>query len=178
MRHLPWFATILALPALVLPLQAQERLPRNPLTQDQAHQVAEASIDPPLRVHLYTKFLDEDAKAIEGLSHRADTPARNQLMSSKLEDFADLMDELGSNLDMYDRRMADIRKALKPLDKAVQQWQSMLKNLPQQRGFRISRADAIDSSNDLADQTKHLIVKQDAYFKEHKNQRGQQRQIP
>ena len=155
------------------------QIPRHdPLTPKQAQQIAEAGIDPPGRVDLFTKFLNEHAEAITKLSKRADTPARNRLMSQSLEDFSALMDELGDNLDMYSNRKADIRKALKPLNKAIPHWQEMLRGLPGEPGFKVARDDALASSNDLADQTKQLIQDQAVYFKEHKNQAGQERAEP
>lgn len=159
------------------PLLAQ-RQTRDPLTPDQAQQIASAGIDPPGRVRLYTKFLNEHADAIKGLARRADTPARNNRLASELEDFADLMDELGSNLDVYSDRKSDIRKALKPLDDSIQQWQQMLHDLPSESAFDLARTDAMDSSNDLADQAKQMTHDQDVYFEEHKDQQGQERAVP
>ena len=177
MRILPCLAIVLMMPMLASSLPAQ-RLPHDPLTRAQASKIAEASIDPPLRVKLYTKYISEHADSIKALAKRADTAARNHRIASDLEDFADLMDELGSNLDMYSDRKADIRKALKPLSEAIVRWQTVLHDLPNEHGFDLERTDAIDSSNDLSDQTKQLIQSQDAYFKEHKDQKGQQRALP
>jgi ABC-type transporter Mla subunit MlaD len=177
MRPTPLHSAILTLFLLGTPVIAQ-RAPHDPLTPAQANQIAEASIDPPLRVGLYTKFLNEHADEIKALAKRADTRARSQTLAGDLEDFADLMDELGSNLDVYSDRKADIRKALKPLSEAIERWQTILKELPSEPGFDLERTDAMDSSNDLADQTKQLIQTQDAYFKEHKDQKGQQRAEP
>lgn len=159
------------------PTWAQKQA-RDPLTQAQAEQIAQAGIDPPERVHLYNKFLDEHADAIKALAKRADTPARNNRLASDLEDFANLMDELGSNLDVYSDRKADIRKSLKPLNESIQRWQAMLNGLPSEATFDLARTDALDSSNDLADQAKQLMEDQDKYFKEHKDQAGQERNLP
>lgn len=177
MRTFPLFALLLASLLMAAPLAAQRQV-RDTLTPAQADKIAEAGIDPPLRVELYTKYLNEHADAIAALAKRAPSPARSQQMSNDLEDFANLMDELGSNLDMYSDRKADIRKALKPLNESIQKWQAMLHKLPADPGFDLSRTDAADSSSDLADQTKQLIQDQDAYFKEHKDQAGQQRAEP
>ena len=177
MRPLPLLAAILTLPMLATPVIAQKQ-PRDPLTPVQANKIAEASIDPSARVGLYTKYLNEHADEIKALAKRADTRARSQKLASDLEDLADLMDELGSNLDVYSDRKADIRKALKPLSDSIQRWQTILKELPSEPGFDLERTDAMDSSNDLADQTKQLIEVQDAYFKEHKDLKGQERAEP
>ena len=162
---------------LSAPLSAQHQA-RDPLTSAQAEEIAKAGSFPDQRVHLYTKYLDEHAKTIESLVKRANTPARNEQMTNDLEDFADLMDELGSNLDVYSDRKADIRKVLKPLNEAIQRWQAMLKILPSEPALDIARTDALDSSNDLADQAKQMMQDQDQYFQEHKTQAGQDWHMP
>lgn len=155
------------------PAPAQRQV-RDPLTQAQADQIAQSGIDPVERVHLYTKFLEEHADEIKATAKRADTPARNQKLASNLEDFADLMDELGSNLDVYSDRKSDIRKALKPLNDDIPRWQSMLNGLPSESEFDLARTDALDSSNDLSDQAKQMMQDQDKYFAAHKEESGQE----
>lgn len=177
MRPFLLLTTLLCLLLTAPSLWGQKQV-RDPLTQAQAEQIAQAGIDPPERVHLYNKFLDEHADAIKALAKRADTPARNNRLASDLEDFANLMDELGSNLDVYSDRKADIRKALKPLNESIQRWQAVLNGLPSEPTFDLARTDALDSSNDLADQAKQLMQDQDQYFKEHKDQAGQERKLP
>ncbi len=167
----------LVLLTVAAPLSAQRQV-EDPLTPAQAQEVAQAGIDPLERVHLYNKFLDEHADAIKALAKRADTPARNDRMADDLEDFADLMDELGSNLDVYSDRKSDIRKALKPLNESIQRWQSILNGLPSESSFDLARTDALDSSNDLADQARQMLQDQEKYFAEHKDRAGQVWQMP
>lgn len=172
--------------SLILPLMflllaasvAAQKQVRDPLTPTQAEEIAKAGIDPNQRVHLYTRYLDEHAEAIKALAKRADTPARNNMMASDLEDLANLMDELGSNLDVYSDRKADIRKTLKPLNEAIQRWQAMLNGLPSESAIDLARTDALDSSNDLADQAKQMMQDQDKYFTEHKDETGQEWHVP
>jgi len=177
MRPLNVVATVFVIFLFAAPTVGQNQA-YNTLTPDQVEKIAEASIDPPERVSLYVKFLDERADAIKALSKRAKSAARAHHLDNDLESFANLMDELGSNLDMYSDRKADIRKALKPLNESVQKWQAMLHDLPSDQAYDISLTDAVDASNDLATQAKQLIKDQDAYFKEHKDQAGQQRVEP
>ena len=162
---------------LSVSLSAQHQA-RDPLTPAQAEEIAKAGIYPDQRVHLYTKYLDEHANTIESLAKRADTRARNDQMANDLEDFADLMDELGSNLDVYSDRKADLRKMLKPLNEAIQRWQAMLNRLPTESALDLARTDALDSSNDLADQAKQMMQNQDQYFKENKKEAGQEWHMP
>jgi Mg2+ and Co2+ transporter CorA len=176
MRHFS-LSIPLMLFLLAAPLAAQRQV-RDPLTPAQAEEIAKAGIDPNERVHLYTRYLDQHADAIKALAKRADTPARNNMMAGDLEDLADLMDELGSNLDVYSDRKADIRKTLKPLNDAIQRWQAILKGLPSESAFDLARTDALDSSNDLADQARQMTQDLDNYFKEHKDQTGQEWHVP
>ncbi len=169
-------ATLLCL-LVAAPLGAQ-KVKREPLSETQQDQIAEAGIDPVARVDLYVKFLNERADTIKGLIPRAHTSARTFRLDNELQDFAALMDELGDNLDVYSDRKADIRKSLKGLNEGVQRWQALLNGLPSEPGFQLSREDAIDSSNDLAAQAKQITADQTAYFKEHKDEKGQDRAEP
>jgi hypothetical protein len=169
-------ATLLGL-FLAAPLHAQ-RQQRDPLTGAQAEQIANAGLDPDARIGLYTKFLNEHAENIQALGRRIPSVARDHQLRNGLEDFANLMDELGDNLDTYGGRRADLRKSLKKLNEAIPRWQQILHGLPGNQGFSVALADAVDSSNDLARQAKKLLVSQTAYFKIHKHQRGQQRYEP
>lgn len=162
---------------LATPLLAQ-RVKREPLTDAQQEQIAEAGIDPVARIGLYLKFINERADTIKGLIPRAHTAARGSRLDGELQDFAALADELGDNLDVYSDRKADIRKSLKPLSDSIERWQALFKALPSEPAFEISRRDAIESSSDLADQAKKLTADQTAYFDLHKDEKGQDRYEP
>lgn len=155
-----------------------QRQHRDTLTPGQIEQIREAGIDPNLRIALYTKFLDERAEALKKLSGRAISRARNQKLDNQLQDFTSLMDELGSNLDQYGDRKADMRPALKKLNGSTPQWLSLLKALPEDTAFDESRKEAIESCQDLSDDAKQLETQQLAYFTTHKKQKGQERAEP
>jgi|SRR5580658_4184402 hypothetical protein len=159
------------------PLSGQKQK-REPLTEAQQDQIAEAGIDPAARIDLYVKFLNEHADTIKGLTPRAHSSARNSRLENELEDFTALMDELGDNLDVYSDRKADLRKSMKGLNEGVERWQQILSSLPSEPGFELSRKDALESSNDLSAQAKQITADQDAYFKEHKDEKGQDRAEP
>jgi hypothetical protein len=54
----------------------------------------------------------------------------------------------------------------------------VLKDLPSEPAFEITRQDAIESSNDLAGQAKKITADQTAYFDLHKDEKGQDRYEP
>jgi hypothetical protein len=162
---------------LAAPLGAQKEK-REPLTEVQIEKIREAGIDPVERVSLYTKFLDEHAEVLKGLTSRVHSAARGQRVDDELQDFTALMDELGSNLDVYSERKADVRKALKPLNEATGRWLGILRALPGEPAFDLARKEAIESSEELADQAKRLETEQIDYFNQHKDERGQDRAEP
>ena len=170
-------AAILACLFWAVPLLAQKEK-REPLTGAQVELIREAGIDPIERVKLYTKFLDEHAEVIKGLTKRALSNARSRRLDDELQDFTALMDELGSNLDVYSVRKADIRKALKPLTEATQRWLGILRSLAGEQGFDLERKEAIESCDDLAEQAKRLLQEQTDYFNLHKDEAGQDRAEP
>ena len=160
-----------------LPLAAQKEK-REPLTEAQIDKIREAGIYPDERVALYTKFLDEHAETIKALTNRVHSAGRSRKLDDELQDFTALMDELGSNLDVYSERKADIRKGLKPLTEAAPRWLGILRALAGEPGFDLARKEAIESGEDLADQAKRLLSEQIEYFKQHKDEQGQDRAEP
>ncbi len=170
----------LLVPTLLLvaaPLWAQKES-RQPLTEAQVDQIREAGIDPDARIKLYTKFAGEHIDAIKALAARGRSSARTQHIDNELQDLAALMDELGSNLDQYGDRKADMRKSLKALNEAAPRWVDALHALPAEPGFNVSRDDALESTHDLAGQVADLYKDQSAYFAAHKDEKGQERAEP
>ncbi|MGA3373093.1 MAG: hypothetical protein ABSC48_15150 [Terracidiphilus sp.] len=169
-------AVILACLLLVARLCAQKQK-REPLTDAQADQVAAAGTEPNERVALYTKFLDEHAETIKGLTSRVRSAGRSRRLDDELQDFTALMDELNANLDVYSERKSDIRKALKPLTEATERWLETLRALSAEPAFELARTEAIESAEDLAGQAKRLLAEQTEYFKLHKDEQGQERKV-
>jgi hypothetical protein len=171
------FAPILVCLFCAIPLHAQLEK-REPLTEAQIEKIREAGIDPDERVKLYTQFLDEHASVIKGLTSRAKSAARGRRLDNELQDFTALMDEFGSNLDLYSDRHADIRRSLKALPAATQKWLDILRALAGEPPFDLARKEAIESGEDLADQATRLLREQTEYFDLHKDEQGQDRAEP
>lgn len=155
-----------------------QREKREPLTGPQIEEIREAGIDPNKRITIYTRILNEHAETIKGLTNRVRSDQRAHRLDNELQDFAALIDELGSNLDEYSDRKADIRKALKELAESSQRWLGILRALAGEPGFDLSRKDAIESADDLTDQATRLDNEQTEYFNLHKDERGQERAEP
>lgn len=177
MRLSAYFLALSLALACALNLAAQKEK-REPLTGPQIEEIREAGIYPDERVGLYTKFIDEHAQTIKGLTPRAKSGNRAQRLDGELQDLTALMDELGTNLDVYSDRKADIRKALKNLSETAPRWLGILRALAGEPGFELSRKEAIESGEELADQAKRLLTEQTDYFNIHKDEKGQERAEP
>jgi hypothetical protein len=151
---------------------------REPLTGAQVEQIREAGVFPDDRIGLYAKFIGEHAETIKGLTSRGKSPARAHRLDDELLDLTALMDELGSNLDEYSDRKADLRKSLKTLSDEAPHWVAILRALAGEPGFELSRKEAIESSEDLAGEAKRLLTEQTDYFNAHKEEKGQERAEP
>ena len=160
------------------PCLVAQKEKRQPLTEAQIEQIRDAGIDPPARIALYTKFLDEHAEVIKSLTNRAKSIARAKHLDDELQDFTALLDELGDNLDQYADRKADLRPALKPLNEAAPRWINILRALAGEPTFDEARKEAIESGEDLGDQAKRLLSEQTDYFNLHKDEQGQDRAEP
>ena len=176
-RRLPWFLVIASvlICAAISPAQKEKR---EPLTGPQIEEIREAGIFPDDRIGLYTKYINEHADTIKGLTSRAKSGGRAQRLDGELQDLTALMDELGTNLDVYSDRKADIRKALKALNEAAPRWLGILRTLAGEPGFDLARKEAIESGEDLAGQAKRMLTEQTDYFNLHKEEKGQERAEP
>ena len=177
MRPIRCLSAVLVCLLFAAPLPAQTNK-RAPLTEAEIEQIREAGIDPNGRIALYTKFLNEHADTIKGLTNRSKSAARARRLDDELLDFTALMDELGANLDQYSDRHADIRKALKSLADDSPHWLVNLRALAGEPVFDLSRKEAIESGEDLVDQAKRLLTEQTEYFNQHKDEQGQERAEP
>ncbi|HEY2472346.1 MAG TPA: hypothetical protein VGI45_31455 [Terracidiphilus sp.] len=148
------------------------------LTEAQVEKIREAGIDPNERIRLYTEFVNGHVGVVKSLMNRGKSDARAHKLDKELHDVSSLMDELGSNLDQYTDRHADMRHALKTLADESQQWVATLRALAGEPPFDLSRKDAIEAGEELADEAQRLLREETAYFEVHKDETGQQRAEP
>ncbi|HEY1578190.1 MAG TPA: hypothetical protein VGF82_14060 [Terracidiphilus sp.] len=148
------------------------------LTEAQVEKIREAGIDPNERIKLYTQFVNDHVNAVKALTNRAKSDARTARLDRELQNVADLMDEVGANLDQYSDRHADMRNALKTLADESQRWLVTLRALAGEGPFDLSRKEAIEADQDIADESQRLLREQTEYFAAHKDEKGQERAEP
>jgi hypothetical protein len=170
--------SLLFLTPIASPRAAAQKDHHDTLTEDQVEKIREAGIYPNERIKLYTSYLNDHVDAVKGLTNRRKSEARGSRLDTELQDVAKLMDEIGSNLDEYSERHADLRPALKVLTEDSQRWLTTLRALAGESQFDLSRKEAIEAGQDLADQAKRLLREQTDYFAIHKDEKGQERAEP
>lgn len=163
--------------AILRPLAAQKEH-RQPLTEAEIDKIREAGIIPDQRISLYAKFLNDHAETIRGLTNRRQSALRSKRIDDELLDLTALMDELGSNLDQYSERKADMRGSLKKLTDDAPRWLGVLRALAGEPAFDEARKEAIEAGDDLSEEAKRLLAEQNDYFALHKDQQGQERAEP
>ncbi len=171
-------ATLAALAGFNAPIVAAQKDHHDPLTEAQVDKIREAGIDPNERIRLYTEYLNEHVNVVKSLTSRGKSEARAIHLDRELQDVTTLMDEIGSNLDEYSDRHADMRQALKMLSDESQRWLSTIKALAGEAPFDLSRKEAIEAGQDLTDQAQRLLREQTEYFALHKEEKGQERAEP
>jgi len=172
------FAILAVLASFVSPGAIAQKDHHDPLTEVQVEKIREAGIYPNERIKLYVEYVGDHVNAVKGLTNRSKSDARARRLDNELHDVATLMDELGSNLDEYSDRHADVRGALKTLADESQHWLIILKALAGESQFDLSRKEAIEAGEDLTDQAQRLLREQTEYFALHKEEKGQDRSEP
>jgi hypothetical protein len=176
--HTITLATLVGIAGFSVPVAIAQKDHHDPLTEAQVDKIREAGIDPNERIKLYTEFTNDHVNVVKSLTSRGKSEARGIHLDRELQDVATLMDETGSNLDVYSDRHADMRQALKMLADESQRWLGILKALAGEAPFDLSRKEAIEAGQDLTDQAQRLLREQTEYFAAHKDEKGQERAEP
>ena len=102
---------------------------REPLTQAEIDQIRDASWEPKQRLTLYVQFTRARLVKLEQMRSDPKTKDRARQTHDILDDFQLLYDELNDNIDTYVDRKDDIRKPLKLIIEADNEFQAKLRAL-------------------------------------------------
>jgi hypothetical protein len=130
---------------------------KDPFNQVEIDQLRDAAQEPDIRLKLYVKFARARLDLVEKVGSDPKETDKPQATHDRLQDFLDVYDELNDNVDTYADRKNDIRKSLKSVIEADNEFQAKLRALkdaantsPEQAKpyeFLLSNAlDAVDSS--------------------------------
>jgi len=153
---------------------------RDPLTEEETDQLREAAQDPPLKLKLFLKFAEQRLASAEALRFDPKAgPDRGRQIHDLLEDFGNLVDELGDNLDAYAERKEDLRKPLAEVIAATNDFSARLRDFKaagaaspaaakEARAWSFALEDAIDSVASGLQNAEELLEIQKEQFRKKK----------
>lgn len=141
----------------------------DPLTPPEIDQLRDQAQEPLLRLKLYVTFARERLDAIEKARAEAKVPDRGHVTHDRLQDFLDVYDELNENIDTFVDRKADLRKPLKVILDADNEFQAKLRALKQSasatpdeiRQYDFLLANALDTLDSSAQDHRQLLSEQE-----------------
>ena len=123
------------------------------------------------RVEVFIKLLDERTDTIRTLTAKPRHPGREQDIHDALEQFISIADSLEDNLNEYEPRHRDIRKALPKLLRAIERWSSIIKSPADDEAYNVSRKLSLETIRDLREDAEHLTDNQKVWFAAHPPQK-------
>jgi hypothetical protein len=117
------------LPLLLLVGRAAGQHRSDPLTDPEVDQLRDAAQDADQRLPLYVTFARARLASLEQARSDPKVTDKAQAIHDRLQDFVDVYDELNDNIDTFVGRKADLRKALKTIIDADDEFQAKLRAL-------------------------------------------------
>jgi hypothetical protein len=159
---------VLALLLAIAPSTLAQRH-RDPLTPPEIDQIRDASWEPRQRLTLYVQFSRARLVKLEQMRSDPKTKNRAQQTHDLLDDFQLLYDELNDNIDTYVDRKDDIRKPLKLIIEADNEFQAKLlalrdaANVPRQEAsaYEFVLTNALETVDTSSEDHKKLLEDQE-----------------
>jgi hypothetical protein len=165
---------LLSLAIVIAPGRAQRR--RDPLTPPEIDQLRDTAWEPEQRLKLYVKFVRERLTALQQVRSDPKVTDRAQETHDKLQDFLDVYDELNDNIDTYEGRKSDLRKALKAVIEGDTEFQSKLRAFKDSviaakedtKDYEFLLSNAVEAVDNGAQDHRQLLTEQEEAFKHKK----------
>lgn len=167
-------AGFMFLMTLALPAHAQRR--NDPLTQPEIDQLRDSAVEPEQRMKLYVQFARARLVSLEQMRSDPKTTDRADKTHQLLEDFLAVYDELNDNLDNFEARKSDLRKALKAVVEGDTEFQAKLRALKddaraskeEAAEYRFILSNAIESVDSNTEDHRKLLAEQEELWKHRK----------
>lgn len=167
MRRLGLRLALLLVPFIFLAPRAFAQRNEATLSEGEIEQLRDSAYVANDRVMLFIKLIDVRIKSLQDLYARPRRPGREQDTHDLMEQFTSLANELSDNLEDYGPQHRDIRKALPKLIEATERWATAIKTPPDNDAYKVSRRIALESIQDLREQSSEMIPEQKAWFLAH-----------
>jgi hypothetical protein len=160
--------------ALVLPAFAQRR--PDPLTPEEIDQLRDTAVEPEKRMKLYVDFARTRLVALEKLRSDPKTTDRPAQTHRMIEEFLTIYNELDDNLENFEARKSDLRKALKTVIEGDTEFQAKLRGLKddpraskeEANDYQFVLSDAIETVDSGAEDHRKMQVEQEQIWKQQK----------
>lgn len=172
-----WVLAVSALGLLGLTLSASAQRRSDPLTDDEINQLRDNAVEPEFRMKLYVQFARARLVALEQMRTNPKTTERGFQTRKMLEDFLSIYNELDDNLDNFEKRRDDLRKALQSVIEGDTEFQAKLRALKDSasskpdelKEYEILLSDTIETVDTSADDHRKLLAEQVEWFKKKKS---------
>ena len=171
--------TIFGLLVLLGPSAAAQRR-SDPLTAAEIDQLRDSAVEPEQRMKLYVQFARARLVALEQMRADPKVTRRGQQTHQMLEDFLSVYDELNNNLDNFESRRSDLRKALKYVIEGDTEFQAKLRALKddartskeEAADYQFILSNAIDSVDSNAEDHRKMLTEQQEMWKHKKKDKS------
>jgi predicted nucleic acid-binding Zn-ribbon protein len=168
-------AVYLLPPLLFSTLWAQPQR-RDPLTPGEVDELRDAAQDPETRLKLFIKFARARLDSLQQIRTDPKVTDRAQQTHDLLQEFLDVYDELNDNIDTFVERKTDLRKPLKGLIEADNEFQAKLRALKdaadaskaEAEKYRFLLDSAVDTVDGSAQDHRQLLVEEEEAVKRKK----------
>jgi predicted nucleic acid-binding Zn-ribbon protein len=163
---------LLALMVILSPAQRRS----DPLTQAEIDQLRDTAVEPELRMKFYVQFARARLVALEQMRSDPKITDRPKRTHQMLEDFLSVYDELNDNLDNFEERKSDLRKALKAVIEGDTEFQAKLRALQDDARssreevaeYRFILGNAIESVDSNTEDHRRFLAEQEELWKHKK----------
>jgi hypothetical protein len=146
---------------------------REPLTPEEIDQLRDAAMNQDARLKLFTRFARARLVSLEQMRNDPKATDRGRLTHDRLQEFVDIYDELNENIDNFIDRKEDMRKPLKSVIEADNEFQAKLlalKSAPdagakEAEQYRFLLDNALEAVGSGVQDHKQLLVEQEEVAK-------------
>ena len=168
--------TILGMFLLAVATLAIGQRHQDPLTQPEIDQLRDTAVEPELRMKLYVQFARARLVSLEQMRSDPKVTDRPHQTHQMLEDFLAVYDELNDNLDNFESRRDDLRKALKAVIEGDTEFQAKLRALKddaraskeEMSEYQFVLSNAIETVDSNAEDHRKLLAEQEEAWKHRK----------
>jgi hypothetical protein len=175
MSALPTFFGMFLLLCLGLPVFAQHRV--DPLTPTEIDQLRDAAMEPEPRMKLYVAFARARLVKLEQMRSDPKVTDRAHQTHTMLQEFLTIYNELTDNLDNFEGRKADLRKALKVVIEGDTEFQAKLRAIKgdprsskeEANEYEFVLSSAMETVDSAVDEHRKMLTEQDEIWKHRKD---------